>query len=125
MYFRLMHKTGIYIVEHLESRQNGELVQVINVITHPTQGDLHNRNEVENVFFHERRALSYKEKRIVDKNLLKPYEDDVLSYEDSLRNAINKMEEKLKKEDNAFNKQSLLMLQNLKAEYARQYKADF
>ncbi|UOB21119.1 kinase-associated lipoprotein B [Macrococcus armenti] len=125
MYFRLMHKTGIYIVEHLESRQNGELVQVINVITHPTQGDLHNRNEVENVFFHERRALSYKEKRIVDKNLLKPYEDDVLSYEDSLRNAINKMEEKLKREDNAFNKQSLLMLQNLKAEYAKQYKTDF
>ena len=125
MYFRLMHKTGIYIVEHLETRQNGELVQVINVITHPTQGDLHNRNEVENVFFHERRALSYKEKRIVDKNLLKPYEDDVLSYEDSLRNAINKMEEKLKREDNAFNKQSLLMLQNLKADYAKQYKADF
>ncbi|UBH09255.1 kinase-associated lipoprotein B [Macrococcus armenti] len=125
MYFRLMHKTGIYIVEHLESRQNGELVQVINVITHPTQGDLHNRNEVENVFFHERRALSYKEKRIVDKNLLKPYEDDVLSYEDSLRNAINKMEEKLKSNDNAFNKQSLLMLQNLKAEYAKQYKTDF
>ncbi|UBH13761.1 kinase-associated lipoprotein B [Macrococcus armenti] len=125
MYFRLMHKTGIYIVEHLESRQNGELVQVINVITHPTQGDLHNRNEVENVFFHERRALSYKEKRIVDKNLLKPFEDDVLSYEDSLRNAINKMEEKLKSDDNAFNKQSLLMLQNLKDDYAKQYKTDF
>ncbi|MEE1107468.1 kinase-associated lipoprotein B [Macrococcoides canis] len=125
MYFRLMHKTGIYIVEHLESRPNGELVQVVNVITHPTQGDLHNRNEVENVFFHERRALSFKEKRIVDKNLLKPYEKDIVSYEASLQNALLKMEDKLNKEDSAFNQQSLKMLQNLKSEYERQYKVKF
>ncbi len=125
MYFRLMHKTGIYIVEKVQDHPNGVLVSIESVITHPMQGDLHNRGEVENVFFHERKALSYKEKRVVDENLLKPYTDAVLPYVESLIQAVSKMEQKLKNEDTLFNRKALDMLSNIKYDYERQYKFSF
>lgn len=125
MYFRLMHKTGIYIVEKVQDNPNGVLVSIESVITHPMQGDLHNRGEVENVFFHERKALSYKEKRVVDENLLKPYTDEVLPYVDSLIQAVSKMEQKLKNEDTLFNRKALDTLSNIKYDYERQYKFSF
>lgn len=125
MYFRLMHKTGIYIVEKIEDRPQGALVKVVSVITHPMQGDLHHRGEVDNVFFHERKALSYNEKRIVDNNLLKPYNDDVIEYTDSLKQAVAKLEHKLNLEHTKFNTKSLEMLGALKNDYERQYKIKF
>ncbi|MBC9874607.1 sporulation phosphorelay system protein KapB [Macrococcoides bohemicum] len=125
MYFRLMHKTGIYIVEKVQDHPNGVLVSIESVITHPMQGDLHNRGEVENVFFHERKALSYKEKRVVDENLLKPYTDAVLPYVESLIQAVSKMEQKLKNEDTLFNRKALDTLSNIKYDYERQYKFSF
>lgn len=125
MYFRLMHKTGIYIVEKVQDNPNGVLVSIESVITHPMQGDLHNRGEVENVFFHERKALSYKEKRVVDENLLKPYTDAVLPYVESLIQAVSKMEQKLKNEDTLFNRKALDTLSNIKYDYERQYKFSF
>ncbi len=39
MYFRLMHKSGIYIVEKVQDHPNGVLVSIESVITHPMQGD--------------------------------------------------------------------------------------
>jgi len=120
-----MHKTGIYIVEKVQDHPNGVLVSIESVITHPMQGDLHNRGEVENVFFHERKALSYKEKRVVDENLLKPYTDAVLPYVESLIQAVSKMEQKLKNEDTLFNRKALDMLSNIKYDYERQYKFSF
>lgn len=125
MYFRLMHKTGIYIVEKVQDHPNGVLVSIESVITHPMQGDLHSRGEVENVFFHERKALSHKEKRVVDENLLKPYTDEVLPYVDSLIQAVSKMEQKLKNEDTPFNRKALATLSNIKCDYERQYKFSF
>lgn len=125
MYFRLMHKTGIYIVEKVQDHPNGVLVSIESVITHPMQGDLHNRGEVENVFFHERKALSYKEKRVVDENLLKPYTDAVLPYVESLIQSVSKMEQKLKNEDTLFNRKALDTLSNIKYDYERQYKFSF
>lgn len=125
MFFRLMHKSGIYIVEKVQEQPNGVLVSVESVITHPMQGDLHNRGEVENVFFHERKALSHKEKRIVDENLLKPYTDEILPYVDSLIQAVSKMEQKLMSEDTPFNRKTLDTLTNLKHDYERQYKFSF
>lgn len=125
MYFRLMHKSGIYIVEKVQDNPNGVLVSIESVITHPMQGDLHNRGEVENVFFHERKALSYKEKRVVDENLLKPYTDAVLPYVESLIQSVSKMEQKLKNEDTLFNRKALDTLSNIKYDYERQYKFSF
>jgi len=120
-----MHKTGIYIVEKVQDNPNGVLVSIESVITHPMQGDLHNRGEVENVFFHERKALSYKEKRVVDENLLKPYTDAVLPYVESLIQSVSKMEQKLKNEDTLFNRKALDTLSNIKYDYERQYKFSF
>ena len=125
MYFRLMHKSGIYIVEKVQDHPHGVLVSIESVITHPMQGDLHNRGEVENVFFHERKALSHKEKRVVDENLLKPYTDKVLPYVESLIQAVSKMEQKLKNEDTPFNSKALDTLSNIKYDYERQYKFSF
>ncbi|MCE4955770.1 kinase-associated lipoprotein B [Macrococcoides caseolyticum] len=125
MYFRLMHKSGIYIVEKIEEQPHGVLVSVVSVITHPTQGDLHSRGEIENVFFHERKALAHREKRIVDANLLKPYTDEVLPYNTSLINAVLKMEQKLKSEDSPFNRKALETLKVLKEDYSRLYKITF
>ncbi|WP_414054089.1 sporulation phosphorelay system protein KapB [Macrococcus equi] len=125
MYFRLMHKSGIYVVEKIQDQPNGVLVQVVSVITHPTQGDLHSRGEVENVFFHERKALAHYEKRIVDQNLLKSYDQEVLPYKESLIQSVNKMEQKLTSEDTPFNRKALETLNNLKKDYERQYKINF
>lgn len=125
MYFRLMHKSGIYVVEKLQEQPNGVLVSVQSVITHPMQGDLHSRGEVENVFFHERKALAHHEKRVVDANLLKPYTDEVLPYKDSLIQAVAKMEQKLRSEDTLFNKIALESLTSIKKDYELQYKITF
>lgn len=63
MLYRFAHKTGSYGVSIKEEDENQVLVQVEQVIKHPKQGDLHHPNETENVFFHERKALSQFEKR--------------------------------------------------------------
>lgn len=62
MLYRFAHKTGVYAVEVVEENGDQVLVKVLQVIKHPKQGDLHNPNEVEGVFFHERKALSLYEK---------------------------------------------------------------
>lgn len=125
MYFTLSHKTGKYIVEKIGTHPNGILVQVINVINHPTQGDLHARKEVEGVFFHERKALSHLEKRVVDENLLKPYVGEVTDYVTSLKQALDKMTTKLNQEDTPFNQKSLACLTQLKKDYEAQHKTTF
>ena len=69
MLYRFSHKTGSYGVSIVEENENGEvLVKVEQVIKHPKQGDLHDPNAVEGVFFHERRALSHYEKRFTPKS---------------------------------------------------------
>ncbi|WP_414052866.1 sporulation phosphorelay system protein KapB [Macrococcus animalis] len=125
MYFRLMYKSGIYIVEKIQDQPNGVLVSVVSVITHPMQGDLHSRGEVENVFFHERKALAHHEKRVVDANLLKPYNEAVLPYTDSLIQAVAKMEQKLQSEESLFNRKALETLASIKKDYERLYNFTF
>ncbi|MGV2928093.1 sporulation phosphorelay system protein KapB [Macrococcus capreoli] len=125
MYFRLMHKSGIYIVEKIQEQPHGVLVSVVSVITHPMQGDLHSRGEVENVFFHERKALAHHEKRVVDANLLKPYTEAFLPYTASLIQAVAKMELKLQTDDTPFNRKALETLASIKKDYERQYQFTF
>lgn len=124
MYYMLNFKTGKYVVEVLEEQTDGTLVQVLAVLRHPKQGDLHHPKDV-NVFFHERKALAYKEKRVVHPNLLKPYEETLPSYSDSLKLAVASLEDSLLQEDSSYNKQSLKNIEQLKQEYARDYKIIF
>lgn len=125
MLYRFAHKTGSYGVIIKEEDENQVLVQVEQVIKHPKQGDLHSPTETENVFFHERKALSRFEKRYTTKSHLKSFTEDELPYEQSLQQAITKLELKLKDQDTLHAKKSLENLQQLKKDYAIQYKQNF
>lgn len=123
MYYQLSFKTGKYIVERLDDNEN-TLIQVLAVIFHPKQGDLHHPKEVD-VFFHERKALAFKEKRYVSVNLLKPYKEQLPDYATSLKEAVIRLEEKLHEVNTPFNEMSLKNLSLLKEEYTRDYKIQF
>ncbi|MDW4360948.1 kinase-associated lipoprotein B [Staphylococcus saprophyticus] len=125
MLYRFSHKTGSYGVTIKEEDENQVLVQVEQVIKHPKQGDLHNPTETENVFFHERKALSQYEKRYTKKSHLRPFNVEPLPYKVSLQQAITHLEEKLKAENTLHATMSLENLQHLKADYSLQYKQNF
>ncbi|HJF68763.1 sporulation phosphorelay system protein KapB [Staphylococcus kloosii] len=125
MLYRLAHKTGVYGVSIVEEQNNQILVQVEQVIKHPKQGDLHNPKATENVFFHERKALSQFEKRYTSQSQLKEFNEEPLPYVESLQLAISKLEERLQQKQDEHSRRSLENLQNLKEDYSIQYKEKF
>ncbi|MGW7975428.1 kinase [Staphylococcus xylosus] len=125
MLYRFSHKTGSYGVTIKEENENRVLVQVEQVINHPKQGDLHNPTETENVFFHERKALSHFEKRYTTKSHLREFNVETMSYIESLQQAISKLEAQLKRQDTLHATMSLDNLQRLKHDYSIQYKQNF
>ncbi|KGP72061.1 kinase-associated lipoprotein B [Pontibacillus yanchengensis] len=110
------YKTGKYIGEIVEDRGQAFLVKILAVAKHPQQGDLHNPGQTENVFFHQRKALSYNEKANVSKSAIKAFEGEVPSYNESLKQSVEKLKEKLK-EDNTFNQQAKEQLEDLEKQY--------
>ncbi|WP_437271841.1 sporulation phosphorelay system protein KapB [Staphylococcus succinus] len=125
MLYRFAHKTGSYGVSIVKNDENQVLVQVEQVIKHPKQGDLHNPNETEKVFFHERKALSQFEKRYTTQSHLKTFNVEEMPYVDSLQQAITNLEQKLKAQGTLHAAKSLENLQQLKKDYAIQYKQNF
>ncbi len=124
MYYQLSFKTGRYIVEQVSEHSNGVVVKVLAVLIHPKQGDLHHPNEQE-VFFHERKALGQYEKRVVSPNLLKPYDRELPSYNDSLSAAVTAMEQKLADDDSDYARLALKNMQSLKEEYQHYFGIQF
>ncbi|MGW7908184.1 sporulation phosphorelay system protein KapB [Staphylococcus pseudoxylosus] len=125
MLYRFSHKTGSYGVTIKEANENSVLVQVEQVINHPKQGDLHNPTETENVFFHERKALSHYEKRYTTKSHLRAFNVETMPYTESLQQAISKLEAQLKTQNTLHTTMSLDNLQRLKHDYSIQYKQNF
>ncbi|MDW8546243.1 sporulation phosphorelay system protein KapB [Staphylococcus pseudoxylosus] len=125
MLYRFSHKTGSYGVTIKEEKENSVLVQVEQVINHPKQGDLHNPTETENVFFHERKALSHYEKRYTTKSHLRAFNVETMPYTESLQQAISKLEAQLKTQNTLHATMSLDNLQRLKHDYSIQYKQNF
>lgn len=125
MLYRFSHKTGSYGVTIKEENENSVLVQVEQVINHPKQGDLHNPTETENVFFHERKALSQYEKRYTTKSHLRAFNVETMPYTESLQQAISKLEAQLKTQNTLHATMSLDNLQRLKHDYSIQYKQNF
>ncbi|MGW8028958.1 sporulation phosphorelay system protein KapB [Staphylococcus xylosus] len=125
MLYRFSHKTGSYGVTIKEENENSVLVQVEQVINHPKQGDLHNPTETENVFFHERKALSHYEKRYTTKSHLREFNAEIMPYTESLQRAISKLEAQLKGQDTLHTTMSIDNLQRLKHDYSIQYKQNF
>lgn len=116
-YVRAHYNSGTYIGEILEDRGNRYLVEVLAVDKHPIQGDLHNPKQVEGVAFHERKALSYKEKMNAKKPATFKFDDELPDYTESLKAAVNKIREELKKEKTDYNQKALEKIDDLEKHY--------
>lgn len=112
-----VYNSGTYIGEVLEDRGNYILVEVLAVLEHPTQGDLHKPGQVEGAVFHERKALSFKEKMNVRKRKIKPYEGQIPAYAPSLKQAYEKLKRTLHSEDTPYHSLALDKLEQLNEHY--------
>lgn len=112
------YKTGEYLCRYIEDRhERNAVVEVLAVRRHPTQGDLHNPNQVEVALFHQRKALSFHEKAVVNVSGLTLFEGDVPDYKASLRKALDEKLEKLNQRDDEWAKRSIQELRELEKAY--------
>ncbi|MCU9612770.1 kinase-associated lipoprotein B [Caldibacillus lycopersici] len=114
---RAHNKTGTYIGEVTADKDTHYLVKILAVVKHPMQGDLHHPKQVEVPFFHERKALAYREQTNVPKTMVKPFEGEIPEYQASLQAAVNQMIEALESDDSPFASQSLQCMRSLVKEY--------
>lgn len=112
-----IYKTGKYIGEITDRRPQHYLVRVLAVAKHPMQGDLHNPKETEVAFFHERKALSYREQANIPEKMVKLFEGDIPDYLTSLKEAANKLRSELESDNTAWAQQSLRNLDSLEKDY--------
>ncbi|UOQ46063.1 kinase-associated lipoprotein B [Halobacillus salinarum] len=111
------YKSGIYLGEIVEDRNRHYLVKVLAVDKHPMQGDLHNPGKTEEVFFHQRKALSFHEKANVQKEAVHPYHDEIPDYQQSLKESVAKLKEKLTRRETEFNAHALKQVHDLEKQY--------
>ncbi|MGM8365171.1 kinase-associated lipoprotein B [Virgibacillus sp. W0181] len=114
---RAGYNSGEYIGKVMEDRRNAYLVEVLAVLNHPKQGDLHNPGSVNGVAFHERKALAFSEKMNAGKRRVKPYDGEIPNYNDSLKKAIAKLKQDLKTSDTAYNQAALTKLTDLEKHF--------
>ncbi|MBU9711778.1 kinase-associated lipoprotein B [Evansella tamaricis] len=112
-----IYKTGKYIGEITESKPGRYVVQVLAVLKHPKQGDLHQAKSVNVPLFHERRALAFHEKTNIPDAYVKKYDGEVPDYKESLKQSVEEEMSALEKEGSDWAKRSLEILHSLKAEY--------
>lgn len=117
------YNSGVYVGKVIEDRRNFFLIEVLAVLKHPQQGDLHNPGKVEGVVFPERKALAYKEKTNARKRKIKLYEKEIPNYLDSLNKAVEKIKETLSQEESLYNKISLQKLRNLEEDFYKKLKS--
>jgi kinase-associated protein B len=111
------YKTGQYIGEAEDERNQMILIKVLAVITHPWQGDLHHPKKADVPFFQERRALSEGERAWMPAHTIKEYDGILPLYKDSLKKALYDYIEKLKEENSEWAKRSLQCLYQLEKDY--------
>jgi kinase-associated protein B len=114
-----IYKTGKYIGEVTDIRPQHFLVRTLAVLKHPMQGDLHNPKEVGLGFFHERKALAFREQANIPKQMVKPFTETVPSYEDSLKASIQKLRDELKDDPSEWANLSLVNIASIEKEYFR------
>ncbi len=110
-------KTGKYIGEITNIRPQHYLVKIKAVLKHPLQGDLHAPKEVNVPIFHERRALAFNEQTNIPLKMVRPYEGEIPSYEESLHDSLNKAVTELETDNSEWAKRSLENLAILKKDY--------
>ncbi|WP_024423300.1 kinase-associated lipoprotein B [Bacillus safensis] len=111
------YKTGVYVGEVTAVKPSTYLVQVKAVLTHPTQGDLHHPKEADVPFFQERRALAYREQTNIPHHMVKPYDGDIPDYEESLKEAVDKLKQALRADDSKWAEKSRACLSSLEKDY--------
>ncbi|MET1030338.1 kinase-associated lipoprotein B [Domibacillus tundrae] len=119
------YKSGKYTGTITGVRPDGYTVKISSVLRHPAQGDLHNPNEANVAFFHERKALAFNEQANIPGSAVHPFEEEPGEYNDSLIAAVGKLETRLSAKNDAFSARSLEALQSVKKEYALMYKVSF
>ena len=112
-----IYKTGKYIGEITGMSDRFYLVRVLAVVKHPMQGDLHNPKQVDVALFHARKALSYREQTNVPMNMVKPFEEEIPDYTQSLKKSLEIMKESLSAENTPWNRKSLETINMLENEY--------
>ncbi|WP_194709659.1 kinase-associated lipoprotein B [Radiobacillus deserti] len=114
------YKSGTYVGEIVEDRGEHYLIKVLAVLKHPLQGDIHNYGKTEDVFFHQRKALSFQEKMNVSKSATHPYIDEIPDYTESLKAALETQKEKFKQQGSSeFQTKVLEQLEDLEKRYFR------
>lgn len=111
------YKTGKYIGEITDIRPEHILVKVLAVAKHPMQGDLHHPKDADVPFFHERKALSYREQANIPKKMVKPFEEEVPDYQTSLKEAVNTLKAELTNDSSQWAIQSLKNIEALEKDY--------
>ncbi|WP_059105173.1 kinase-associated lipoprotein B [Shouchella shacheensis] len=116
---RAKYKTGVYLGKMMErvEQENRALIQVLAVLKHPMQGDLHHPKQVDVPLFHQRKALAYLEKSWMPLSTVQPYEGGVQDYTASLKEAWAEEWEKLQQQDSKWAALCLEQLEELKKEY--------
>ncbi|ADU30502.1 sporulation phosphorelay system protein KapB [Evansella cellulosilytica] len=112
-----IYKTGKYVGKITEEKGDRSVVQVLAVLKHPQQGDLHQGKSAQVPYFHERRALSYLEKTNIPNVYIKAFEGEVPNYEESLKLSLLKAKEELQRESSDYANKALLLLNKLETEY--------
>lgn len=112
-----LYKTGKYIGEITQVRDLHYVVRIQAVLKHPEQGDLHNPRQVDVPFFHERKALAFREQANIPQKMVHLYEDSVPDYKHSLKKALELKIAEQQAKDSAFAQASITCLEELKKEY--------
>jgi kinase-associated protein B len=112
-----IYKTGKYFGEITDFRPEHILVKILAVAKHPMQGDLHHPKDDNVPFFHERKALSYREQANIPKKMVKPFEEEIPNYEASLKDAVDKIKEELTSDSSQWAVQSLRNIEALEKDY--------
>ncbi|MFB1082441.1 kinase-associated lipoprotein B [Jeotgalibacillus sp. JSM ZJ347] len=122
---KAFYKTGAYIGEVDQVHTEHQVIRIKSVIKHPEQGDLHNPKQVDVPYFHERKALAFNERANIPSSMVKPFDGELVDYNESLIISVRKLEEKLKEEDSPYNQKCLEALQSVKREYKLMYNLTF
>ena len=112
-----IYKTGKYIGEITEIRPQHYLVRVLAVMKHPMQGDLHSPKDADVLIFHERRALSFREQANIPKQMVKPFENEIPEYTESLKEAVAKMKTELTEAGSEWAEMSMKAMEALEKDY--------
>jgi kinase-associated protein B len=109
------YKTGEYIGEIVDVSGMKAAVKVLAVLKHPMQGDLHNPEQANVAFFHQRRALAYQEIALMPFPTISLYDKAIPDYKASLRLALEKEKEALEHSNSILFAQKCLNELNLLA----------